>query len=75
MWAYLQFHLEVVLHTAVSRKLSEKKRMRTTILKGNLGYDQYTVPDTVAVEPTFVAFFSLASIHPHVHAFLFRLKC
>ena len=23
---------------------------------GNMGYDQYTVPDTVAVEPTFVAF-------------------
>ena len=24
--------------------------MRATILKGNMGYDQYTVPDTVAVE-------------------------
>ena len=24
-----------------------------------MGYDQYTVPDTVAVEPTFVAFFQL----------------
>ena len=24
--------------------------------KGNMGHDQYTVPDTVAVEPTFVAF-------------------
>ena len=24
--------------------------------EGNMGYDQYTVPDTVAVEPTFVAF-------------------
>ena len=23
---------------------------------GNMGYDQYTVPDTVAVELTFVAF-------------------
>ena len=23
---------------------------------GDIGYDQYTVPDTVAVEPTFVAF-------------------
>ena len=25
--------------------------------KGNMGYDQYTVPDTVGVEPSFVAFF------------------
>ena len=24
--------------------------------KGNMGYDQYTVPDTVAVGPTFNAF-------------------
>ena len=24
--------------------------------EGNMGYHQYTVPDTVAVEPTFVAF-------------------
>ena len=28
--------------------------------KGNMGYDQYTVSDTVAVEPSFVAFFPLA---------------
>ena len=26
-----------------------------TILKGNMGYDQYTVPDTEAVEDTFDA--------------------
>ena len=30
--------------------------MHATIPKGNLGYDQYTFLDTVAVEPTFVAF-------------------
>ena len=30
--------------------------MHATIPKGNMGYDQYTVPGTVAVEPTFVAF-------------------
>ena len=29
--------------------------MHATIPKGDMGYDQYTVPDTVAVEPTFVA--------------------
>ena len=30
--------------------------MHAIIPKGNMGYDQYTVPDTVAVEPTFVPF-------------------
>ena len=32
-----------------------------------MGYDQYTVPDTVAVKPTFVAFlfFPLISTHKH----------
>ena len=30
--------------------------MHATIPKGNMGYDQYTVPDTVTVEPTFAAF-------------------
>ena len=33
-----------------------KKCVHATIPKGNMGYDQYTVPDTVPVEPTFVAF-------------------
>ena len=31
--------------------------MHVTISKGNMGYNQYIVPDTVAVEPAFVAFF------------------
>ena len=44
-----------VIHTAVSRKVVGKN-VHATIPKGNMGYDQYTVPDTVAVEPTFVAF-------------------
>ena len=30
--------------------------MHATIPKGNMGYDQYTVPDTVAVELSIVAF-------------------
>ena len=30
--------------------------MHATIPKGIMGYDQYTVPDTVVVEPTFAAF-------------------
>ena len=34
--------------------------MHAQVPKGNMGYDQHkvTVPDTVAVEPTFVVFFS-----------------
>ena len=42
-------------YTAISRKVVGIK-VHATIPKGNVGYDQYTVPDTVAVEPTFVAF-------------------
>ena len=42
-------------HTAISRKVVGKD-VHATIPKSNMGYDQYTVPDTVAVEPTFVAF-------------------
>ena len=33
-----------------------RKFVHATVPKGNMGYVQYTVPDTVAVEPTFVAF-------------------
>ena len=33
-----------------------RKNVHATIPKGNMGYEQYAVPDTVAVEPTFVAF-------------------
>ena len=40
--------------TAISRKVG--KNVHATIPKGNIGYDQFTVPDTVAVEPTFVTF-------------------
>ena len=30
--------------------------MHATIPKGNMGYDEYTVPDTVAVALSFIAF-------------------
>ena len=44
-------------------RLSEK--CEPTILKGTMGYDQYTVPHTAAVEPTFFCFPSaLADIYP-----------
>ena len=45
----------LIVYTAISRKVVGKN-VYATIPKGNMGYDQYTVPDTVAVEPTFVAF-------------------
>ena len=45
----------VYLFTANSRRVVGKN-VHSTIPKGNMGYDQYTVPDTEAVEPTFVAF-------------------
>ena len=38
-------------------RLSEQKVHAIIPKKGNMGYDQYTVRDTVAVEPTFAAFF------------------
>ena len=47
--------IEVPLCTAISRKVVEKT-VHATIPKGNMGYDQYTVLDNVAVEPTFNAF-------------------
>ena len=46
---------QYMTYTAISR-MAVGKTVHATIPKGNMGYDQYTVPDTVAVEPTFVAF-------------------
>ena len=43
------------MYTAISRKVVEKN-VHATIPKGNMGYEQYTVPDTVYVEYTFAAF-------------------
>ena len=43
------------LYTAISRKVVGKI-VHATIAKGNMGYDQYTVPGTVAVEATLVPF-------------------
>ena len=44
-----------IISTAISRKVVGKN-VHATIPKGDMGYDQFTVPDTVSVEPTFVAF-------------------
>ena len=45
--------------TTISRKVVGKN-VHATVPKDNMGYDQYPVPDTVAVhvEPTFVTFSS-----------------
>ena len=45
-----------MLYIQLFRERLSEKNVHATIPKGNMGYDQYTVPDTVAVEPTFVAF-------------------
>ena len=44
-----------LLDTVISRKVVGKNA-QATIPKGKMGYDQYTVPEIVAVEPVFVAF-------------------
>ena len=43
-------------HIQLFRERLSEKNVHATIPKGNMGYDQYTVPDTVAVELSFVAF-------------------
>ena len=45
----------LIQYTAISRKVVGKN-VHPTIPNGNMIYDQYIVFDTVAVEPTFVAF-------------------
>ena len=41
--------------TASSRKVVGKN-VHATVPKGNMGFDLYSVPDTVAVESSIVAF-------------------
>ena len=48
------------IYTAISGKVVGKY-VHSIIPKDNMGYDQYTVPDTVAFEPTFVGLSSIAS--------------
>ena len=46
----------LIVYAAIWRKVVGKMCTRIAIPKGSMGYDQYTVPDTVVVEPAFVAF-------------------
>ena len=52
----VHWHLCFLVYTAISRKAVGKNvHAVVTVLEGNMGYDQYTVPDTVGVEPSFVS--------------------
>ena len=53
--AHVVYGVRYMVHTAISRKVVGET-VHAAIPKGNMGYDQYTVPATVVVEPTFVAF-------------------
>ena len=55
-------------YTAISRKVVGKT-VHATIPKGDMGYDQYTFPVTVAVEPTFIAFVQ------HSQTYVYGLSC
>ena len=49
-------HDSLTLSIQLFRERLSKKNVHAIIPKGNMGYVQYTAPDTVAVEPTLVAF-------------------
>ena len=66
--------LMVTLYTAISREVVGKT-VHTTIPKGNMGYDQHTFPDIVAVENTVVAFLQYSQTYVQglsCHPFKFR---
>ena len=59
--------------TAISRKVVGKN-VHASIPKGNMGYEQYTVPDTVVVEYTFAALLYHSQTYDHglsCHSFKF----
>ena len=63
----LSFHLlfyDALLDTAISRKVVAKN-VHATIPKGNMGYDQYTVPDDCSCRTYFCCFpLALANTFP-----------
>ena len=55
-------------------KRLQEKNMHATIPKRYMGYDQYTVPDTVAVKTTFVTLLKQTATYLHglsCHSFKF----
>ena len=69
--------LRLLIVTAILRKVV-RENVQATIPKGNLGYDQHTVPDTVAVKPTLVVFLQHSQTYhvpwPFVPFFQISLK-
>ena len=61
---------EFIYIIAISRKVV-RKNVHATIPKGNMGYDQYMVPDTVSDEPTFVDFLYYLQSYMSSHVFKF----
>ena len=59
IYSYLRLcrtmYLYAGLYTAISRKVVGKN-VHVTSPRGNMGYDQYTVPDSVVVKTSFIAF-------------------
>ena len=53
------------LHLLVYFKRGCRKKCACDNPKGNMGYYQHTVPETIAVEPTFVAFLSHSQTYVH----------
>ena len=52
----IQLSLKMTLSLSQSNFYAETTSPSHPIPKGDMRYAQYTVPDTVAVEPTFAAF-------------------
>ena len=62
-----------VLYTGISRKVVGKN-VHATVPRGNMGYDQYTVPDSVVVKTSFIVFLQHAQTYVHgllCHSFKF----
>ena len=74
LYVFGSIHIRVIsMYTAISRK-AVGKNVHATIPKGNMGYDQYAVPGTVAVESTFVPFLWHSQTYIHglsCHSFKF----
>ena len=62
-------------YTAISRKVVGKN-VHATTQTGSMGYDQYTVPHSVDIEPTVFVFLALANVRqwPLVPFFQISLK-
>ena len=65
VWAFISLLSSGILPDFEKARKVVGKNVHATILKGNMGYDQYTVPDTVADQPTFVAFLQHSQTYVH----------